>query len=178
MFIITADHGEDLDGYIRKTGHGRNITEDEFRIPCIIYKGGLVPKKLVNHLTRSIDLFPTMLDLLEIKVSDKIDGISVKKSIFDDAEIVSEAFLESYPLYGDIKGIRTKDWLYILKDGKREELYNMNKNEKLKDDLAEKNKELCLKLRTKVKNHFSIKYEPGERDEYMKDKLRELGYVK
>ena len=130
LFIITADHGEDLNENMGKTGHGRNITEDEFRIPCILYKKDLIPTKIINELTRSIDLFPTILDILGINFNFKIDGVSVKKTIFQDTNLVNEIFLESYPLYGDIKGLRTKDWLYRLYDGQNEELYDIKNDNK------------------------------------------------
>ena len=178
MFIITADHGEDLNENVGKTGHGRNITEDEFRIPLIMYKKDLIPKKIINVLTRSIDIYPTILELLNINSFSKIDGVSLKRSIFDDIQIVEDVFLESYPLYGDIKAIRTKDWLYILRNQNEEEFYDINKDQNLQNNLVKDNKDLCLKLRIKLKNHFSMQYKPEERDAYTKDMLRELGYIK
>lgn len=177
MFIITADHGEDLSEHLEKTQHGRKISEDEFRIPCIIYKPGLIPTKRVNNLTRVIDLLPTILDLNGINLQQNIDGVSIKKSIFEDVDLVNDAFLEAYPLYGDLKGVKTKEWLYILKNGKDEELYNTKIDEKLKNNLANENKDLCLEFKMKVKDHFSIEYKPGERDEYTKEMLARLGYV-
>ncbi len=171
LLIITADHGEDLE----EGQHGRNISEDEFGVPCILYKSGLIPIKKVDNLTRVIDLLPTILDLNNLILPNNIDGISIKKSVFEDINLVDEVFLESYSLFGDIKGIRTKEWLYTLRNGNEEELYNIMN---LKNDVAKENKDLCLKFRIKVKNHFSIKYEPGERDEYTKQMLSKLGYVK
>lgn len=178
LFIITADHGEDLEGDVGKIGHGKNITENEFRIPCIIHKQGLIPKNIVNNLTRSIDILPTILDLIGTNTTNPLDGVSFKKSIFNNKDVIEEVFLESYPLFGDIKGIRTKNWLYILHNKNEEKLYDIIKDNELKNDLVKDNKKLCLKFKIKVKNHFSIKYEPGERDEYTKEMLAELGYVK
>jgi len=182
LFIITADHGEDLNEELVKkigrTGHGRDITEEEFCIPCIFYKNGLIPIKKVNQITRVIDILPTLLDLNEKDPPKDIDGISIKRIIFNEEELINEVYLENYPLYGDIKGIRTKSWLYTLKDGKEERLYDITKDKTLKNDLARENKELCIKLKFKIKNHFSIEYKPEEKDEYTKEMLKELGYVK
>ncbi len=179
LFIITADHGEDLDQEnVEKTGktqHGRRITEDEFRVPCILYQPELIPVKRVNSLTRVIDLLPTILDLNNIKIPSDIDGTSVKKSILEDNYLVNEVFLESYPLYGNIKGIRTKEYLYILKDNNEEELYDTNRINK---NIAEQNHNVCVKFRFKIKKHFSIEYKPEERDVYTKVMLQDLGYVK
>jgi len=179
LFIITADHGEDLsEENVEKAGktqHGKRIAEDEFGVPCILHKPGLIPVKKVDNLTRVIDLLPTILDLNNINLPNNVDGVSIKKSIFEDINLIDEVFLESYPLFGDIKGIRTKEWLYILRNGNEEELYDVMS---FKNNIAEENKDLCLKFKVKVKNHFSIKYEPGERDEYTKQMLSKLGYVK
>ena len=174
IIIVTADHGEDLE----EAQHGRKISENEFRVPCIIYRPGLIPVKKVDNLTRVIDLLPTILEINGFNLPTDINGISIKKSIFEAKNLVEDVFLESYPLFGDIKGIRTKEWLYLLKNNQDEELYNIIDDEKLENNLAKENKGLCLKFKMKVKNHFSIKYEPEERDEYTKEMLTKLGYVK
>ncbi len=174
IFIITADHGEDLE----EAQHGRKISEDEFSVPCIFHKPELIPIKKVDNLTRAIDILPTILDINGFTLPNNIDGVSIKKSIFENVNLVDEVFLESYPLFGDIKGIRTKEWLYLLRNGNEEELYNIMKDHKLKSNIAKENKDLCLKFKIKLKKHFSIKYEPGERDEYTKQMLAKLGYVK
>ena len=82
MIIITADHGEELNTGAGKIGHGKNISDNEFRIPFIIYKNGLIPKRHVNRLTRSIDILPTILEFIEIKMDSRIDGMSFKRAIF------------------------------------------------------------------------------------------------
>jgi len=182
LFLLTSDHGEDISEEIVKkigrTSHGRNITDDEFRVPCMFYKKGLIPIKKVNQITRTIDLLPTLIDLNNKNPPKDIDGVSIKDSILKDKAIIDETYLEIYPLYGDAKGIRTLDWLYILKEGEKEELYNIKKDKKLKENLAEKNKEICSKFKFKIKDHFSMKYKPEEKDEYTKEMLKELGYVK
>ena len=53
-----------------------------------------------------------------------------------------------------------------------------HKQEIKSKNLAKDNKNLCIKFRIKVKEHFSIKYEPSERDEYTKEMLAELGYIR
>lgn len=182
LFVITADHGEDLDEEIvkkiGKTGHGRRMTKEEFCVPCVFYKKGLIPIKKVNYITRVIDIFPTLLDLNNKFPPKGIDGVSIKNSILKEESPVDEAYLETYPLYGDTKGIRTKDWWYILRDGEKEELYSIQEDKDLKENLAEKNKGVCSKYKFKIKDHFSMEYEPEEKDNYTKEMLKELGYVK
>jgi len=190
MIIITSDHGEDLEGEanifgrfldkagVSKIGHGRKITEGQFRTPLIIYKPQLIPQKKIKEFSRSIDLLPTLLSIINIKQNEQIDGEDLKDSIFKDKEIAKEIFLESYPVFGDIKGIRTKEWLYILTDGEKEELYDVNRDSDLKKDVSDNNKKIAIKFKVRVKKHFSIPYEEGERDEYTMDMLRELGYTK
>lgn len=182
LFIITSDHGEDLDEELIKkigrTSHGRSMTEDEFCVPCIIYNEGLIPTKKIKQITRVIDILPTLIDLNNKTPPKDIDGVSIKNSIFKDEETVTESYLEIYPLYGDTKGVRTKEWLYILKNGEKEELYDITKDKNFKNNLAEKNKGICSKYKFKVKNHFSIEHNPEERDDYTKEMLKELGYVK
>jgi len=155
LIIIAGDHGETLLDNGKRT-HGFDIVESEFRIPCIFHMPKLIQKNKVNFLTRSIDIFPTIFDFIGIKNSFKIDGTSIKDSIINNKKVVDEVFMESFPERADVKGLRTNKLLYKLRDGEKEELYDIINDINYKNDLSSKNKELCSKFKLKVKNHFKI----------------------
>ncbi len=67
IIIIVADHGENLyehDGYL---DHSRVVYDTVMRIPCVMHLPGLGGKRVAG-LTSSIDVMPTVLDLLGIDV--------------------------------------------------------------------------------------------------------------
>lgn len=86
LIMLTADHGESFEEmgttetFNKEVGHGTNITEEQFKIPWIIYKKGLILNKGVKVLSRSIDVLPTLLSILKIKKNVETDGEDLSDS--------------------------------------------------------------------------------------------------
>ncbi len=73
ILVILSDHGESL-GERGILGHGDNLRNlEELRIPLIIYVPGLEPQR-VPGLVRSVDLAPSLLQLLSLPIPKEIDG--------------------------------------------------------------------------------------------------------
>ena len=136
-----------------------------------------LPAKEINKLSRTIDVMPTVLELLQVPTYFKMDGVSLLPTIFSNAEVVKDIFVESNPGFSDIKGLRTNNWFYIFKDNQEERLHKVNEDPLLKNNLIEQNKEEALKAKIRVKKHFNIKYKEQEIDEYTNRMLKKLGYV-
>ena len=107
LFVILSDHGETLEGEGR-VGHGWELCEREFNVPLIMFNKDLMPVKQVNHLTRTIDIMPTVLDLLGIPYGE-MDGLSLRETIFEDKELVKEVKVSTYTDFTNTKGIFTKE---------------------------------------------------------------------
>jgi arylsulfatase A-like enzyme len=77
IFIVTSDHGEQLGdhGLLEKLG----FFEQSYRIPLIISD----PRRpqghgtVVESFTEAVDVFPTLLELLELPPSPQCDGASL-----------------------------------------------------------------------------------------------------
>ena len=65
LVIVTADHGESLDQHGEKT-HGIFVYDATMHIPLVIRAPGLKPGTVVDAATSSIDVVPTILDLLAL----------------------------------------------------------------------------------------------------------------
>jgi arylsulfatase A-like enzyme len=64
LWVITADHGEGL-GSHSYLEHGRYLYDEQIRIPLIFFGGSKFESGLVvPTLVRSVDLFPTIVDLM------------------------------------------------------------------------------------------------------------------
>jgi arylsulfatase A-like enzyme len=77
IIIIVADHGENLyehDGYL---DHSRVVYDTVMWIPCIIHLPGCGGKR-INALSSSVDVMPTVLDLMGIAVKGA-EGSSLVK---------------------------------------------------------------------------------------------------
>jgi len=169
LIVVFSDHGEMLDS----SGHGKSVSDDEFHTPLIMHKPGLVPKTSVTALTRTIDIMPTILALLQKESAT--DGIDLSEAM-DGGEGASEVFMEAYPPYGDIKAVRTSQWKFVLEDGTKEYLYDMAHDSE-KVNIAEKNKSTAQRLKTKLKRHFKLPFNQQEMDELTKERLKGLGYL-
>jgi len=103
IIIIHGIHGEQLgeNGYF---GH-YDILEPEIRNLLVIYSPNLKPIK-IDSVVRGIDIFPTILDLLNINEKLNIEGVSLKDMLFGKkAQSELSAFLDRVPL-----------WEYAIKD--------------------------------------------------------------
>lgn len=85
IFIFSTDNGSVI-GMQRynagMSGYKRNILDGGHRVPLIIHwpEGGLDKEKVIDELTCGIDLFPTLVDLCNLKKRNglTLDGKSLK----------------------------------------------------------------------------------------------------
>ncbi len=110
LIVIFADHGEAWND--SAYGHHNSLDEDVLRVPIIFYSKDIKPKTYGNRI-RTIDLAPTIADILGIKAD--YDGKSLKDIIYSDiVEEDREAFSaiwvnESNAVIKQIKSLLKKD---------------------------------------------------------------------
>ncbi|MEK6935026.1 MAG: sulfatase [Nanoarchaeota archaeon] len=87
LIIFTSDHGEQFKDYDDYIGHSSTVREVETHVPFILklpknskYKLNKIEEKPVGL----IDIYPTILDLLEIKYPEYIQGRSIFEIINDN----------------------------------------------------------------------------------------------
>ncbi|MFC1851848.1 sulfatase [candidate division CSSED10-310 bacterium] len=88
LWIITSDHGEGL-GNHNYDGHGRYLYNEQLRIPLIFhYPAHQFPAKVVPELVRTIDLLPTLADMMDVDVSQNSqgEGVSLMPLLTDTPE--------------------------------------------------------------------------------------------
>ncbi len=82
LLVIFSDHGEAWNDY--SYGHHNSFDEGVIRVPIVFYYKGVTPK-LYSNRVRTIDLAPTLNDLLSPN-SNRFDGKSLYKKVFADEE--------------------------------------------------------------------------------------------
>jgi arylsulfatase A-like enzyme len=93
LIIVTSDHGEAF-GEKNLIDHGHSVYQNQIHVPLIIKYPGMVQGKVVNELVSSVDIMPTILTMLGVKVPDGVQGQSLLSSAGDQKRIV---LAESYP---------------------------------------------------------------------------------
>jgi len=106
--VCFSDHGEDLDGlypndkggkklgHPEESGHGCLLYEQTQKVVLIINDSKVAKNKKINAQVRLVDVFPTLLDLFNIKYSGKLDGASLMDTMSGKSNGVPVAYSETF----------------------------------------------------------------------------------
>jgi len=130
ILILTADHGENLGEHGYFAEHGLNLYEPVLRIPLILkYPSKLPNRTRIKSIARSIDIVPTLLELIGIKDKIEYDGESLIELIKSDNMKEKPIYFDTlWPPDEDWIGIRVGDWKYTISTKGRYELFNLKKD--------------------------------------------------
>lgn len=130
LLVVTSDHGEGL-GDHGETVHGFFVYQSTLAVPLILRGPGIAPGGRLGVTARSIDLVPTVLDLLAVAVPARMkpSGRSLAPALRAQASPAEEpTYAESLlPLlhfgWSDLRALRDGRWKYI--QAPRPELYDL-----------------------------------------------------
>jgi len=131
LVVVTADHGEGLDEH-GEAVHGFFLYETTLHVPLIFRGPRVAPGTRIDGVTRSIDVMPTVLDLLGLaEATPVVSGRSLARALTGSTLTDEPTFAESLtPLihYGwsDLRALRDGRWKYIL--APRPELYDLDRD--------------------------------------------------
>lgn len=108
--IVMSDHGQAF-GEHGTFSHNENHHTELFYTPLIIHSPNLAAKQ-VEHSTSNMDIFPTILDLLKIKIPTSLQGQSLLTYI-DKPDFDPNVFKYSEDYSGGII-LQNRKWLYYL----------------------------------------------------------------
>ncbi len=129
LIIITSDHGDGFmeHGYL---GHSKAPYEELIRVPLIIkFPNSRYGGEIVKSQVRLIDVMPTILDYLGIRVDHSLAGFSLLNLLSADGKEDGEIDFPGYAYSerGDTLAIRTEKFKYIYfqRNEKKEEFYDL-----------------------------------------------------
>ena len=125
-------------------GYKSTLWEGGHRVPAIArFPRKIVPNQVSTETVLSMDLYPTIIDIIGAAIPSNLDGISLKKSLLENKDLPER---ELFWAYGGRRSMRNGDWKLLLSRKNADaELYN------LKEDLGERNN-LAKKYPEKVKS--------------------------
>lgn len=186
LVVVVGDHGEDLWQHSEPT-HGIFLYDTALKIPLLFWCPQIIPEGVrVESQVRSVDIFPTILDILRIDIPPSCQGISLVpvmegKKVRDIEKSYAETY---YPLlahgWSAQESIRTDEWKYILSP--RPELYDLKKDPDEMRNLIAERPEVVSRLKRDLeelkREDFSSRNLPiKELSPEEKEKLRALGYL-
>lgn len=174
-----------------KIGHGFSVKEYLINIPLWMTNNPQnrgIRQKSVNS---QVDIFTTILDMLNIPLAAEVDGISLLSPEEHESVYLEECISIKPDTSLVLKGIRTKNFKYICEPyshENREELYNLSHDPHEKKNIAlnSRNLKILSQMREMLKNYcdespedylkgFSEESGKGD-DEVIMNKLKQLGY--
>jgi arylsulfatase A-like enzyme len=206
LVVLTSDHGEELFQHNQYFHHQLSIYESVLRIPLILRLPGVIPAGvMVESVVESIDIAPTILELLSMQIPDAFEGKSLARLVKGVAGTDSGDAPESVAyseIVDKISSIRTSKWHYIynpsgfvttgmpyvkVKDERRngyrieeEELYDLVSDPGEQSNVVRDNRAVADRLRADLLEWRGPQTRPApvqDFDEETLQELRDLGYI-
>jgi len=185
LIVVAGDHGEGLGDHGEDT-HGIFLYDSTLKVPVIFHAPGAVPGGIeVTDLAGTIDIMPTILDLLDIPVPRSCQGTSLVPAI-DGSPAGRESYAETYlPLlacgWSELKSIRTGRWKFVL--APEPELYDLAADPREERNIIDREPEtaarMLRRLRESETSFAAAGSEPARTGLAPDDleKLASLGYI-
>ncbi|MBU2945799.1 sulfatase [Zobellia uliginosa] len=164
LIIFTSDNG----GLTTRIGDRKGPTsvrplragkgwayEGGIKIPLLIKKPGQTQGSKINTPVISMDMFPTILEELNLPLRPELhqDGVSLKPVMEGEKSSAHEALFWDYPHYHGSgwtpgQAVRKGDWkLIYFYENDSYELYNLKNDVSEENDLAQTNQEKLKELK-------------------------------
>lgn len=169
---------------LHKIGHGYQIYDFLVRVPFGICGPGIDNKGRINHQSRQIDIFPTLLSAAGLEYPN-VDGEDILKKNFKEKPAFSKACgivlqTEKNWLYG----IRYDNWKFIKgKSRSLKQLFNLSEDPIEINNVVYDFPEVVKELEKSLDNFIWIEESgddssiPETEEIKMEQHLRELGYL-
>ncbi len=186
VLVVLSDHGESLAEH-GEYSHGVFIYDSTLRIPWIMTGPGIRTGQRIKEQARTIDLLPTLMDLMGGETPAQCQGVSLVPA-FSGGRIrttysYAESLLPKIDMgWTELRGMRTDKWKYIR--APRSELYDLESDPKETINVIQRYPAEAEKLEFQLRELTATGTgEPAERvhskpiSEETEEQLRSLGYV-
>lgn len=202
IIIVTADHGNEYNEH-DAIGHGKTLYDESIHVPLLFYIPDLNKPVRSEELVQSIDILPTVLDLLGIPIPQQAQGISLLGLMEGKADALTNEYVFAQTL-ANLCSIRSKKWKLVkqlywsnpelwsqyLKNNDQggykteEQLFYLVNDKRERNELGNKRKKIAKELRRRLESKLSslIRYKEKEDefdqdiDEQTKERIRKTGY--
>lgn len=193
LVVFTADHGECL-GEHGRYFHQRHLVEATLHVPFLVRMPGRLPQGLrVPGLCRSVDVMPTILDLVGVAIPAAVEGRSLVPAIEHGRSDQDLVYFET--LWGKLemgsgvsrRGITDGEWRLIhdVREGapplEHYELYHLPEDPGEAQNLApvmlKRKHELAERLRAFLAEHPERRADVRSPDPEVVERLKALGYL-
>ncbi|MCK4660720.1 MAG: sulfatase-like hydrolase/transferase [Phycisphaerae bacterium] len=120
LVVLVADHGEGLMEHDEST-HGYFVYETTLWVPFIMRCPQTIPAgQVIEAQVGTIDIFPTLLELVGVEPADNVQGISLVPLLSGEvSDLALASYAESLAAYlrfgmSPLRSLSTEGWKYVL----------------------------------------------------------------
>jgi len=186
VIMIVADHGENLGEHGLFFNH-EGIYASSARIPLIIaFPGRLPGGSVVDGQVESIDVMPSILDLVRADVPEGLQGRSLIPLVEEGGRGRRYSFVEKYHASRngpEMLSVQTEDWKLIRDGGTgTDELYHISRDPREEVDLSDDEDAILSELGEELRKWEeatprALDVDSLKPTEDVTDQLRSLGYL-
>lgn len=167
IIVFSSDNGGHLPDMPNNgpTRDGKqSMYEGGLKVPtCIAWPGKIKAGTVSSQVNLTMDIFPTLLEIAQVKPSNKIEGRSFLTSLLDqkfrefpERELYFTRREGGLDYNGQCSyAIRQGDWKLLRnKPGEPMELYNLKNDPLEKENIISKNQNIYLDLNIKLMQHI------------------------
>lgn len=164
VVTIVGDHGEEFMEH-KYIDHGATLCEHQLHVPMMIHLPGGVGAKVVDTPVRTIDVFPTVFDMLGIQGPADVDGKSLRPLLegqkMDDLPIFAET---DYRLFVHLRATRVGDKKLILDlEDNQKSLFDIAADGNEQSDLSAGDARTTYELEQRVRGWMqTMKSDPNQ----------------
>jgi arylsulfatase A-like enzyme len=185
VIVLLSDHGDEF------MEHGqflhKQLYQELLHVPLVIRFAGDLGKRFRGRredaLVRLIDVFPTLLDAVDLPVPDHVQGVSLLPLLEGEA-IPPEVLMSSWSKR-ELESLRLGDWKLVV-GPEGEELYDLARDPLERTDLSAREPARVAEMKASLAERVAASRRflsqtrrgvPVEPDPATRRRLRALGYV-
>ena len=183
LIAVLSDHGESL-GEHGETAHGVFLYDATLRIAFMLSGAGVPAGMRVKPQARTIDLLPTILELMNVAPPAGLEGTSLVPLFSGKNAPTAVSYAETlYPKinlgWAELRGIRTNEWKYIR--APKPELYDLSHDPHETSNVLTEHPEEVRKLEAQLgaasRSTGVEKVETTPMDQRTIEQLKSIGYL-
>lgn len=190
LFVL-SDHGDSFWEHGERS-HREYLYDTTIKIPFILKGPPGFEGKSVSFLTRAVDVYPTVLELLGI-AAEKVDGVGLIKFIKEKTQKKLRAYSETRheispdnfdELRSNLVSLRIAEWKLILdRLNERRQLYDLVNDPKERKNVWSRERNIAEQLEEELVAMMGDSDAPGENYmspeelERVEEALKKLGYL-
>ena len=159
-----------------------SLFDERIRVPLLFFGYGIKSKKIIPSQVRTIDIFPTIFDILGLKSYEKnIDGQRLTPMMNGDSVNELPALIVSSPLIevksNDVIGLRTSKYKYFRDKDKpknRVHLFNLQNDPLEEKNIAKENPQIVEEMENIVIQKQTESKSKSSNSEYGEDELKNI----